>query len=171
MAPSASWHAEPARAQRWAARGFTLIEMVIVVAIVGILATAAHPMLTLLTRRQHELELRQGLRTLRTAIDAYKQATASGQVKVGADDSGYPPNLQVLVDGVPDARLGGNRKIYFLRRLPRDPYADPSLPAARSWALRSYDSPPDAPRPGRDVFDVHASSTGTGLDGTAYQDW
>ena len=154
-----------------ASGGFTLIEMVVVVAIVGILAAAAHPLLTLATRRQQEFALRQNLRTLRVAIDAYKQAAADGMLAVPADESGYPPTLQVLADGVPDLREGKGRKIYFLRRLPRDPFADTSLPAAQTWGLRSYDSPPDAPRPGRDVFDVYSLSEGTGLDGTPYRDW
>ena len=156
-------------------RGFTLIEMVVVVAIVGILAAAATPLLSLQMRRQKEFELRQGLRTLRSAIDAYKQASSEGRIgPAGASDpdaSGYPPDLRRLVDGVPDARAPKQRNIYFLRRMPRDPFADATLPAAQTWALRSHDSPPDAPQPGRDVFDVHSRAEGNGLDGTPYREW
>ncbi len=158
-------------AQRSAARGFTLIEMVVVVAIVGILAAAAHPILALATRRQNEFALRQNLRLLRSGIDAYKQAVADGTVAAAADTSGYPPTLHTLVDGVPDAHSPNGRKLYFLRRLPRDPLADPALPAEQTWGLRSYDSPPEAPQPGRDVFDVNSLSDGVGLDGTPYRDW
>lgn len=152
-------------------RGFTLIEMVVVVAIVGILAAAAQPLLALTTRRQQELALRQNLRVLRDAIDAYRQAAADGVVAVPASESGCPPTLQALADGVPDAHEPNGRKVYFLRRLPRDPLADPALPAEQTWGLRSYDSPRDAPRPGRDVFDVHSQADGVGLDGTPYRDW
>ena len=156
-------------------RGFTLIEMVVVVAIVGILAAAATPLLSLQMRRQKEFELRQGLRTLRSAIDAYKQASTEGRIglkdTVDPDASGYPPDLQRLVDGVPDARAPKQRNIYFLRRLPRDPFADAALPAAQTWALRSHDSPHDAPQPGRDVFDVHSRAEGNGFDGTPYREW
>ena len=156
-------------------RGVTLIEMIVVVAIVGILAAAATPLLNLQMRRQKEFDLRQGLRTLRTAIDAYKQASIEGRIglndTVDPDASGYPPDLQRLVDGVPDARAPKQRNIYFLRRMPRDPFADAALPAAQTWALRSHDSPPDAPQPGRDVFDVHSRADGNGLDGTPYREW
>jgi general secretion pathway protein G len=151
-------------------RGFTLIEMVVVVAIVGVLAAAARPMLDLSLQRARELELRQALRTIRGAIDAYKRAADDKRITLDAEASGYPPSLQALVDGVVDARAP-DRRLYFLRRLPRDPFADPGLPAAQTWALRSYDSPPEAPAPGRDVFDVRSMSPRDGLDGTPLADW
>lgn len=152
-------------------RGFTLIEMIVVVALVGILAAAAQPIWTLAKRRSDEMLLRQNLRTLRTAIDAYKQATAEHRVETEADASGYPPSLRVLVDGVTDARAPKERKIYFLRRMPRDPFADPAMTAAETWGLRSYESSPEAPTPGRDVFDVRSLADGVGLDGTPYRSW
>ncbi len=158
------------RSRRRAA-GFTLIEMVVVVAIVGILATAAQPLLELQARRQKEFVLRQGLRTLRAAIDAYRQAAVDGRIAQPENTSGCPPALQVLVDGVPDARAPKERKVYFLRRMPRDPFADAAVPAAQTWGLRSYDSPPDSPQAGRDVFDIHSQADGTGLDGTPYREW
>ena len=153
-------------------RGFTLIEMVAVVAIVGVLATAAMPLLELTMRRSQELALRQALRTLRSAIDAYKLAFDEGRIAKKGDPSGYPPSLSVLVDGVPDARApDGDKRLYFLRRLPRDPFADPSLPAAQTWNLRSSDSPPEAPAPGSDVFDVASRSDRAALDGTPFSEW
>lgn len=151
-------------------RGFTLIEMLVVVAIVGILAAAAQPVLELSLRRSRELELRQSLRSLRAAIDAYKRAGDDHRIAVPPDASGYPPTLGSLVEGVPDLRHA-DRRLYFLRRLPRDPFADPALPAEQTWGLRSHDSPPDAPAPGRDVFDVHSLSDRQGLDGSRLRDW
>lgn len=151
--------------------GFTLIEMIVVVLIVGILASAAMPLAELQMRRSQEQELRENLRTLRGALDAYKQAWDEGRIERHPDDTGYPPDLSVLVQGVRDIKNPEGKRIYFLRRLPRDPFADPHIPAAQTWGLRSYESPPDAPAPGHDVFDVHSLSTQRGLDDVLYREW
>jgi len=153
------------------ARGFTLIEMLVVLAIMALLAGAARPLLELTVQRSKETELRHALRTLRTGIDAYKRAAEMGQVATRADGSAYPPTLDALVNGVPDVRSPAAKKIYFLRRLPRDPFADPALSAEQTWGLRASDTPPDNPSPGRDVFDVYSLSERKALDGTRYRDW
>lgn len=154
------------------ARGFTLIELVVTVAIVALLATMALPLAELATRRSQEQELRSALREIRAAIDAYKKAYDEGRVTRIAGATGYPPSLEVLADGVDDVRSPERKKLYFMRRLPRDPFArDPRLPAARTWGLRSYDSPPDDPHEGRDVFDVYSLAPGDGLNGRAYREW
>jgi len=154
------------------ARGFTLIELVITVAILGLLATAALPLAQLAAQRTKETELRSALREIRTAIDAYKEATAEGRVAVKVDASGYPPTLQTLVDGVVDEKSEKKGMIYFLRRIPRDPFfPDGSVANADTWGLRSYESPPDAPEAGDDVFDVFSLAPGKGINGVPYRDW
>jgi len=152
-------------------RGFTLIEMLVVLAMLGVLASAARPLLELSVQRAREHELRQALRTLREALDAHKRAVEAGSVMQGPEDSGYPPRLEVLVDGIPDAKSPNGRKLYLLRRLPRDPFAPADLPAAETWGLRAYDSAPDEPRAGKDVFDVFSRSDRKALDGSKLKDW
>jgi general secretion pathway protein G len=154
-------------------RGFTIIELVITVAIVSLLATAVVPSAQLIYQRERESELRASLRTIRGALDAYKQAWSAGRIKKELDKSGYPPDLRMLVDGVEDAGSAKEGvKIYFLRRLPRDPFwPDATTPAADTWGLRSYASPPDDPQPGDDVYDVHSRSSRIGLNGVPYRDW
>lgn len=153
------------------AHGFTLIEMVVVVLMVSILASAAMPLAALSKKRSQEAELRQSLRVIRLALDDYKRAWDQGRIERKTDQSGYPPDLNILVKGVVDASSTKTGRIYFLRRLPRDPFADASLPAAATWGLRSYASPPDAPMPGGDVFDVYSLTEGVSLDGTPYRRW
>lgn len=153
-------------------RGFTLIELVVTVAIVAVLASVALPVAELTVRRAKEQELRAALRELRSAIDAYRLAVDEGRIVKSADESGYPPSLAALVEGVADARSPRGARIYFLRRIPRDPLnRDLSLPAAETWGLRSYDSDADHPRAGEDVFDVYSLSERTGLNGIPYGEW
>ncbi len=154
-------------------RGFTIIELVITVGIISLLTTAVVPSARLLYQRERESDLRSSLRTIRAAIDAYKYASDTGRIKKKADKTGYPPDLQSLVDGIDDAGSAKEGvKIYFLRRLPHDPFwPDATAPAADTWELRSYASPPDAPQPGDDVYDVHSRSSRTGLNGVPYHDW
>jgi general secretion pathway protein G len=152
-------------------RGFTLIEMVAVVAIVAALCTVALPVLELAKRRTQEIELRYALRTIRAALDQYKRAADVHTIEVPADTSGYPPNLEALVEGAVDPRTPDRKLRYFLRRLPRDPFADPTLAASATWGLRSYDSPPETPQAGADVFDVYSRSPRLGIDGSRYSNW
>jgi len=155
------------------AAGFTLLEIVIAVAILSILVVMAVPVVKLELQRQKETELRQDLREIRSAIDAYKRATEDGRIARKADASGYPPTLQDLLRGVANAKdPKGASNLYFLRRIPRDPFAtDRSLDPADTWGLRSYASPPDAPAPGNDVFDVYSLAEGVGINGVPYRLW
>ena len=153
-------------------RGFTLIELVITVAIVGLLATVALPLVELTVKRAKEQELKAALREIRTGIDAYKLAAEQGRIDREADTSGYPPSLDVLVAGVEDITNPEKTKIYFMRRLPRDPFfPDGSVPASATWGLRSFASPPEEPQSGDDVYDVYTLTAGNALDGTSYHDW
>ena len=148
------------------ARGFTLIELVIAVAIVAILASAVLPLNELVVQRGKEQDLRRALREIRTAIDAYKQASDEGRIQKRVGESGYPKKLEDLVQGVEDEKNPKKERIYFLRRLPRDPLVEDG-----KWGLRSYASPPDDPREGEDVFDVYTLASGKGINGRPYREW
>lgn len=158
-------------------RGFTLVELLVTVAIVSLLSTIAFPLLELTERRSNEHELREALRQIRTALDNYKQAVDEGRIVEETKGSGYPPNLDILVTGVVDAKSPNKDKmLYFLRRIPRDPMAVPGgdgapTGGASDWGLRSYASPANAPLAGLDVFDVYSRSTARGLNGIAYREW
>ena len=153
-------------------KGFTLIELVITVAIVALLASVALPATELTVQRAKEQDLRRSLREIREAIDAYKQAFDEGRVRKTLGDSGYPKKLEDLAQGVDDEKSPKRDKIYFLRRIPRDPFAtDPATAAAATWGKRSYASPPDDPKDGDDVFDVYSLAEGKGINGVPYREW
>ena len=146
-------------------KGFTLIELVITVAIVALLASVALPLAEVTVQRNKEKDLRVALREIRTAIDAYKRAGDEGVIEKKADETGYPPTLAALVEGVPDKRKTDGTKVYFLRRVPADPIS------GEDWGLRSYASSPTEPSPGKDVFDVFSRSAERALNGTTYREW
>ena len=152
-------------------KGFTLIELLVTLALISLFATLALPLAELTVKRSQEVELRAALRQIRDALDSHKQMADDGRITLRPGDSGYPPTLNTLVEGVVDSKSPERKKVYFLRRIPRDPMAEPSLKAEGSWGKRSYKSPYDRPRPGDDVYDVYSLSTGVGINGVPYSEW
>lgn len=154
------------------ARGFTLIEMVVTVAIVGTLASVLVPFAQLAIQRNKERELKLALREIRHAIDTYKQAGDEGRIYRSATTTGYPESLKILVQGVPNMKDPKGGKLYFLRRIPRDPmHTDTTIDPEATWGKRAYASEPDDPRDGDDVYDIYSLSTKAGLDGRPYRTW
>lgn len=152
--------------------GFTLIELMVTLTILAVLASVALPLSQIAATRTREEQLRQALWQMRSGIDAYKQAVDDGRVNKSLEDTGYPPDLKTLVDGVKDLKDPTGKKIYFLRRIPRDPFCDcASKSDAETWGLRSYASSADSPEEGRDVYDVFSLSNGVGLNGSPYRKW
>ena len=145
--------------------GFTLIELMITVAILGLLASVALPLAEVQVQRGKEADLRRALREVREAIDAYKRAADEGAIEKAVNKSGYPPTLEKLVEGALDKRDPKAGRLYFLRRIPADPMT------GKEWGLRAYASPADAPQKGDDVYDVYSLSDAAGLNGIRYREW
>jgi general secretion pathway protein G len=153
-------------------RGFTLIELLVTLAILALLGTLVVPVTQVTIQRKHEQELRRSLREIRQGIDAYKKAFDEGRIARAVGATGYPPKLELLVDGVPDLRSPKRARIFFWRRLPRDPCNPaPELSEAETWGKRSYASEAAEPREGDDVYDVYSTSTRLGLNGVPYNRW
>lgn len=153
-------------------RGFTLIELLVTLALLGMLASIVVPLAQVHMQRQREQELRRALREIRLAIDAYKQAADSGRITVKAGATGYPPSLETLVEGEEDLRDPKRRKIFFLRRIPRDPFdLETNRSEQDTWGKRSYASEASEPEEGEDVYDVYSRSTLVGLNGVPYGKW
>jgi general secretion pathway protein G len=147
--------------------GYTIIEMLVVMAVLSVLATLALPLAELAAKRSKERELRAALWEIRQAIDRYKQASDEGRIAIPYGASGYPKSLSELVDGVRDQKSGTT--LYFLRRIPADPMSTTEQDGA--WLLRCYQSSADNPQPGNDVYDVRSRSAGLGINGVPYAQW
>ena len=145
--------------------GFTLVELIAAMTIMLLLTTIALPVASVVVRRQKEAELKEDLRTMRNAIDRYKDFADSGMIPTEMDTYGYPPTLDLLVKGVP--LKGSKDKYKFLRNIPVDP-----MTGTTDWGMRSMQDDPDSHSwGGQDVFDVFSKSQGVGMNGTAYADW
>lgn len=158
--------------------GFTLIELIVTVAILAILASSAMPMVQMSVQRNKENQLRTNLRQIRLALDAYKLATDEGRIKKNIDESGYPPNLSILVLGVNDEKSADDTKIKFLRNIPLDPmtrvdtdYLANNNEPISNWGLRSYKSDANNPVSGDDVYDIYSKSEQVGINGVPYAQW
>lgn len=152
--------------------GFTMIELLAVMAILGVLAAAVLPLGETLLVAHKERELKVALKEIRGALDDYRRTFGSDPTTTEVGSSGFPPDLQSLVQGVPDTRAHrSGHRLYFLRAIPRDPFADPALPPEKTWQLRSYASPAERPEAGTDVYDVHSTSSAKALDGSLYASW
>src|SRR5262245_10568431 len=167
---STLWLPTSRRAFRGALSGYTFVELLIVVTLLMILASAVLPLAQVTSQRQREAELRRNLREIRTAIDKFKDSVDTGLIpttELRPDNEGYPPDLDKLVDGVAIANDATGRKLKFLRRIPIDPMTNDT-----EWGVRSYQDKPDSTSwGGQNVFDVYSKSGGTALDGTKYRDW
>lgn len=165
-------------------KGLTLLELLVTMSIVVILASVAMPLSKVSTKRAQEIELRQHLRVIRSAIDTFKlEWNRDGDVLLGpvcmknkltckdvTSPYGYPKSLDVLL-GVKltgeEATVRGTTIRRYLRTMPPDP-----LTGEKDWLLRCYrDSPKSTSWCGEDVYDVMTRSEALALDGTRYQDW
>jgi len=154
-------------------RGFTLVEMIITLAILAILALSALPLGKMAVKRENEIELQRSLRLMREAIDAWKKLADEKKIKADEDTQGYPPTLEDLVKGLEvegtdaSGKGSGKKIVRFLRRIPKDPMTD-----SFDWGLRSYQDDPDSDVWGEEnVYDVYTKSPAVALDGTRYRDW
>ncbi len=149
------------------ARGVTLVELLVAMAVIIVLAGMAVPTVKFAVKRQRELELRRALRTIRKGIDDYKKLCDTGVIqKEGVDSECYPTDLETLVKVVDKTGALG-QKVKFMRRIPLDP-----MTTSYEWGLRSYQDEPDSDSWGRqNVYDVYTNSQGKALDGTKYKDW
>jgi len=153
-------------------RGFTLIELLVTLAILALLGALVVPVTQTVVQRKQEQELRRSLREIRSGIDAYKKAYDEGRIAKTLNTTGYPKSLEVLVEGAPDLRSPKRAKIYFLRRIPCDPFnGDSQLTDAQTWGKRSYASDANEPREGDDVYDVYSTSDRHGLNDVPYKQW
>jgi general secretion pathway protein G len=146
--------------------GMTLLELIIACAILMILSSMALPVFRYTVIRQKESELRYDLRSMKDAIDRYRDLADQHKFRTEVGSENYPPDLDTLVKGV-QLGAGDDKRLRFLRKVPVDP-----MTGRADWGLRSISDDPDSTSwGGKNVFDVYSKSSGTALDGTKYSDW
>ena len=167
------------------ARGVTLLELMVTVAIILVLASVAMPLSKYTGKRTQELELRQKLREMRTAVDLFSQDWArDGEILMGplcvknqltckevTGVTGYPKTLEILLGVELSGGEAATRETTpirrYLRRIPLDP-----MTGTAEWGLRCYQDPPDVKDWCKeDVFDVFSHSEDVALDKSNYRDW
>ena len=152
--------------------GVTLIELMVCLAVLAIFALMVNHVVVIMATREREQQLYSALRALRGAIDAHKRAFDAGRIALPPGSSGYPKDLQTLVDGVEDQQDPKRGKLKFIDRIPPDPtQRNRDAPPISMWATRAYASDPNSPQPGADVYDIHSKSTEAGLNGALYSKW
>ncbi|KKM01682.1 hypothetical protein LCGC14_1791980 [marine sediment metagenome] len=153
-------------------RGFTLIELLVALVLLALIATSAAPLMQVSAKRDKEQELKRALWQVRDAIDDFKQAVEDGRIEQSDELSGYPTSLAQLVEGMEDQLDPDHKKIYFLRRIPRDPFAtDTNASNSNTWGKRSYESSFDDKEAGDDVYDIYSLSEAVGLNQQPYREW
>ncbi|HEC74973.1 MAG TPA: type II secretion system protein [Methylophaga aminisulfidivorans] len=153
-------------------RGFTLIELLVALVLLALIATSAAPLMQVSAKRDKEQELKRALWQVRDAIDDFKQAVEDGRIEQSDELSGYPTSLAQLVEGMEDQLDPDHKKIYFLRRIPRDPFAtDTNTSNSNTWGKRSYESSFDDKEAGDDVYDIYSLSEAVGLNQQPYREW
>ena len=148
-------------------RGLTLVELIVAFTIMSLLTAMAVPLARTRVRWERERELRFALREIRSAIDKFKDASDAHVIPAGKiDTDGWPESLEQLVEGV-KMNNSPDKKIRFLRRIPKDPFTN-----SAEWGLRSSrDEPESTSWGGQNVFDVYSKTTEKSPDGTAYTEW
>jgi len=157
-----------------ASSGFTVAELITVVAIVGILASVALPLANFGIRRQKEMELHDRLRKITEAIDRYHelrmptQTSPGGAIKdpINIDQGPWPKTLEDLTKPI---ELNSGQKVRLLRE--RD-LIDP-MTGKPEWNTLTSDDDPDTTSGGdKNVYELHSKSTARALDGkTHYNEW
>ena len=146
--------------------GYSLVELVMVCAVLTILAAVTVPVVKYGVKRQKEAELRLALRQMRNAIDEYKRYSDAGLLPIDLGSDGYPTELEVLIEPI-DLVGQIDSQMRFLRRIPVDP-----MTGEAEWGLRSFQDEPDSSSwGGENVFDVYSESVGVGLNGIPYAEW
>ncbi|WP_185236095.1 type II secretion system protein [Teredinibacter franksiae] len=153
--------------------GLTLVEMLVSLVILSILAGAVFPYAKLTKQRSQETELRYALRSIRTAIDMFHTACMEGEIASATDEASrncYPKSLEYLYLGVEDTSAEG-QVLYFLRRIPKDPFREPGVDVEDHWEVRGYEDDPEGSWSGDDVYDVRVVHDRVAIDGSEYRTW